>query len=369
MELEEYKKTKNLTDADLGWFWLDSFKFLTLNKKNKIYNLIKSGKEVFNLQKYEKELKAICENDYSKLVDCANNEYLKMVWKELDGVVDFISIENPNYPSQLKNTDIPPIVLYYKGDLSLLKTNIVAIVGTRMYDNYGYLITQKFAKELCLSGVTILSTLSEGLDTIAHNVTIENKGKTIAVISGGINKIYPSINTELSKKIASVGLVIGEWAPQTETMNYMFQMRARLVAGLSSAVLVTEAGMKSGVKYITDYAEMYNRTIYAIPGNINSYKSSYTNLLIKNCQSMLVTSPKEILDEMNIVYIPIKEKEDVSDEESLIFAILDDVQEAHFDYLVLKTGIASRKLLSILTGLEIRKKIKKMAGNKYVRII
>lgn len=369
MELEEYKQKMNLSDADLGWLWLDSFKFLTLNKKNKIYNLIKKGDELFNLQKYEKELKAICENDYSKLVECANNDYLKMVWKELDGIVDFISIENQNYPEQLKNTDVPPIVLYYKGDLSLLKTNIVAVVGTRMYDNYGYLITQKFVKELSFSGITILSTLSEGLDTIAHSTAIEHKGKTIAVISGGINKIYPSTNTELAKKIANVGLVIGEWTPQTETMNYMFQMRARLVAGFSSAVLVTEAGMKSGVKYIADYAEMYNRTIYAIPGNINSYKSSYTNYLIKNCQSMLVSSPKEILDEMNIVYIPIKEKEDVSQEESIIFDILDDVQEAHFDYIVLKSGIPSRKLLSILTGLEIRKKVKKMAGNKYVKIM
>ena len=369
MELEDYKQKMNLNNADLGWFWLDSFKFLTLNKKHKIYNVIKKGDKIFDLKKYEKQIKDICDNDYYKLLECANNDYLKLIWKEIDGVVDFISIENPLYPEQLKNIDIPPIVLYYKGDLSLLKTNIIAIVGTRMYDNYGYVVTQKFVKELSNSGVTILSTLSEGLDTICHNCALENKGKTIAVISGGINKIYPSLNTELAKQIANKGLVIGEWRPNVETMNFMFQMRARLVAGLSNGVLVTEAGMRSGVKYITDYAEMYNRTIYAIPGNVTSYKSSYTNYLIKNCQSMLVSQPKEILDEMNIVYIPIKEKEDVSDEEAKIFAVLDDVQEAHFDYIASKTEIPSRKLLTILTGLEISKKVKKMAGNKYVKII
>ena len=111
MELEEYKEKMNLSNADLGWFWLDSFKFLTLNKKQKIYNVIKSGSELFNIDKYEKQLKDICENDYYKLKECANNEYLKIVWKEFDGIVDFISIENPNYPTNLKNIDSPPMVL------------------------------------------------------------------------------------------------------------------------------------------------------------------------------------------------------------------------------------------------------------------
>lgn len=369
IDIIKYKENKNLTDNDLGWLWLDSFSFLNTNKKVKIYKFLKNGNKLFNINDYAKEIEEICgEEDFLRILGGATPEYMHMVLRKVIQYTDFISIENDMYPQCLRDIDVPPIILYYKGDIKLLKSRTIAVVGTRLFDEYGYKVTEKFVKDFVYSGLTIVSGMAEGLDTIAHKKCLELQGKTIAVLSGGINKIYPAINTELCKQIMKEGLVITEWPPQTDSLRYMFPIRNRIIAGISEAVLVTQAGMKSGVRYTVEYALDYNKTVYAVPGNITSYRSSYANTLIKSCQSMLVTDPEEIIKDLNVTYVPVYEREDFTKEEAKIFAILEDNEQAHFDYIVEKTGIESKKLLGMLTGLEIRKKIKRIPGNYFIKL-
>ena len=369
MNLEEYIQKKKLTKDDLGWLWLDAFTFLNANKKNKIRQIVGNGEEVFNIRAYEKEmLELIKADDYLKMLSLLNDCYLQLLVDDISNKVDFISIDHKDYPSSLRDIDCPPIVLYYKGDISLLKTRCIAVAGTRLFDSYGFAVTEKFVKAFVNANLTVVSGLNEGLDTITHKIVLDNRGKTIAVISGGIEKIYPAINSDICKEIAKVGLVISEWPPKTDSLRYMFPIRGRIITGITEAVLITEAGMNSGVRYIVDYALEQNKTIYAIPGNITSYKSSYTNSLIKSCQSMLVTHPDEILEDMEVVFEPFKETEEPNVEEALIYAVLDNIEEAHFDFILIKTGIPQKKLMGILTGLEIKGKIKRMPGNKYIRL-
>lgn len=367
MDLKSYIDNNNMNENDLGWFWLDSFSFLNQNKKAKIYRKVLYGKELFDLEKHRDFLMTICdEEEFLKMQQSQTEEYLNMLWANIEEYTDFISINSNKYPESLREIEIPPIVLYYKGNIDLLQTRAIAVVGTRLFDAYGFNVTQKFVKDFVFAGLTVVSGMAEGLDSIAHKLTLELDGNTIAVLSGGINKIYPASNIDLCKKISSKGLILSEYPPQTVSLRYMFPIRNRIIAGISESILVTEAGMKSGVRYTVEYALENNRNVYVIPGNITSYRSSYCNWLIKSCQSMLVTDPEEILRDYNITYQATVQKEDFSEEESVILDTLRDVDQAHFDYIVEKTQITSKRLLSVLTSLELKGKIKRIPGNLYI---
>ena len=370
MNIDEYKQKMNIDDNDLGWLWLDKFEFLNVNKKVKIREVVGKGSELFKLEKYSKQIIEICgEDNFRKMQLDSNNFSLQLCFNEVVGYVDFISIDNEAYPESLRNIAVPPVVLYYKGDISLLKNRILALCGTRLFSPYGHQVTNSFVNSFINAGLTLMSGLNEGLDSVVHKIALEKGAKSIAVLSGGYNKIYPVHNTHLCKQIAKSGLVISEWRPNKESYGFMFPIRGRIMMGLAEGLLVTEAGVKSGTRFLVDYAIESNKTVYAVPGNITSYKSSFTNSLIKSCQSMMVTHPDDILNDMNVVYEAIKIKEDVSIDEAKIFAILDNIDTAHFDFIVVKTGLEPRRLLGLLTGLEIKGKVKKIPGNRFMKIV
>jgi len=278
--------------------------------------------------------------------------------------IEILTVESEKYPQKLFNLPDRPLVLYAKGDLSLLNEKAIAVVGTRSPSNYGKVVTEKFVGSLATAGFVVVSGLCYGVDEIAHKKTLEVGGKTIAVVGSGFNNIYPSINTNLSKEIAEKGLLLSEYPPSFVAKRYTFPRRNRIVAGLSDGVLITEAGKKSGTVHTKEYALEYGKDIFAVPGGIFSDKSELTNELIKTAQAECTLSADEIIDFYGMKRLAKKKTVEVSFDEQTILSILSD-GEKDVDFLAEKSNIPINILNSCLTTLEIRGLIRRLPAKTY----
>ena len=348
--------------------WLDKFDFLSYKKKDSIFNALKNVDFLNDfINSYPKLENIINYEQFSRIYyDIKNNlidEYVNSITKK---GIRIITINSNDYPERLKNIDNPPFVLYCKGDISLLNDdNNISIVGTRHPTNYGKEVTNKFARELTINGFNIVSGLADGVDTISHKACLAEKGKTIAVLAGGFEHIYPSGNEGLSREIEKTGLLVTEKAPEYQALNYDFPYRNRIIAGLSSGVLITEASLKSGTMHTKEYAINYGKDLFVVPGNITSSASEGCNALIKDLRTNMVTSVDDILN----VYHKTPNKSiskniQLSVDEAIIYNLLKE-GEMSFDELVIKTNFDSKTLSNLLTMLNFRGIIKKLAGNTY----
>lgn len=282
--------------------------------------------------------------------------------------IQVLTIFNEKYPKSLINLPERPLILFAKGDLSLLDGKCFAIVGTRIPSNYGKIVTEKFARKLAESGFVIVSGLCYGVDEIAHKSTLDVGGKTIAVIGSGFNKIYPSTNTPLAEEIAKKGLILSEYPPSFTPKKYTFPRRNRIVAGLSSGILITEAAFKSGTVHTKEFALEYGRDVFAIPGAITNEKSELTNHLIKTAQAECVTSPDDIIS----FYGMEKQQKSqtvvsVSIDEQVILSLLAE-ECRDYEFLSKNSGLPVNILNSCLTTLEIRGLIRKLPAQTYALI-
>lgn len=205
------------------------------------------------------------------------------------------SILDKVYPLALKQIYNPPTLLFYQGNLELLELPKLAVVGTRNASKTGIHSIQKLIKELGNSFV-IVSGLARGIDTAAHVASLKNGGKTIAVIGTGLGQYYPKENRELQQYIAKNHLLLSEYAPDEPALKYHFPERNRIIAGLSRAVLVVEAKLRSGSLITCERALEEGRDIFAVPGSILDGKSDGCHHLIQE-GAKCVTSGFDILSE------------------------------------------------------------------------
>ena len=277
-----------------------------------------------------------------------------------------VTVFSKNYPSLLKEIDSPPLVLYAKGDIKLLNSTCVAVVGSRRSSRYGKDVTEKFAEAISKAGVTIVSGLADGIDTFAHTATVNAKGKTIAVLGSGLNQIYPATNTNLANKIVeSGGLLISEHKPNEKPQTYYFPIRNRIIAGLSKAVLITEATEKSGSMHTKNYALEYGREVFAVPGRINDIYSEGCNKIIKSCQAAIALNPNDVLNFLGKNFVETKtEFVQYSLTDQIILDII-DVNEVHYEEILTKSGMDSKELNTTLIRLQLKNLIKKLPGNFY----
>jgi len=345
--------------------FLDNFDFLTHKKRELIFDRLNSEKFFENfINKFNEIEDLINYAQFSKMFAEIKNIdiYIKSIQNKGIQIITCISHE---YPESFKNIDAPPHVLYCKGNLNLLNGNNIAIVGTRRPTNYGKTITEKFARELTLNGFTIISGLADGVDTIAHKSCLNENGKTISVLAGGFDYIYPSTNLSLSEKIANQGLLITEKPPHIKALQYDFPIRNRLIAALSKGVLITEASLQSGTMHTKEYAINYGKELFVVPGNITSSASEGCNALIKDLRINMVT---EISDILKVLHTPQKKIEQksiqLSIDEAIVYNFLKDGEKS-FDEILVNTNFDIKTLSNLLTMMSFRGIIKKLAGNIY----
>lgn len=270
------------------------------------------------------------------------------------------------YPDSLDEIDVPPAILYYKGDIGLLKTRCLGVVGTREPSRYGRDYTEKFVELLAKCSLTIVSGLARGVDAIAHRVSLQNHGKTIAVLGCGIDIVYPAVNAQLYEDIARDGLIISEYPLGTPSLAYNFPERNRIISAISQGILITEAGYKSGSLITADYAIKQNKELFIIPSALNSPRGQGGNMLLKTCQGAMVLSPDDIIDALGVKPQPTKKASAMQldfIEEKLIDAL--SYSEMHFDDLIDLTGLGVSDLNSLLVRMEIIGLIRKLDNNYY----
>ena len=285
-------------------------------------------------------------------------------------MIKCINLEDNIFPENLKCIKNPPTKLFYEGDINLLNSLCFSVVGSRDLTNYGRRIEKKFVKELSLRGITIVSGMAVGADTVAHSETLKYNGRTIAVLPCGLNNIYPKENIELYKNIVdSGGLVISEYENNVEAESKRFLERNRIVSAVSYGLLVVEAKHRSGTSVTAGLAKEQGKKVFAIPGRLDSKNGIGVNRLIKEGAIMAI-SVNDIIDEIpefqDLKKESFPKNNFVKKEYRKIYTYLND-EPIGIDELCLKTNNSIQATLNLLSLMEIDDLVEEIVGAGYVR--
>lgn len=278
---------------------------------------------------------------------------------------DFITIDDLIYPEKLRLIDNSPQKLFYKGNLNLLNEFSIAIVGTRHITNYGKKYTKKFAKDIALRDVVIVSGMAVGVDRVAHEECLNVDGKTIAVLGSGFNKIFPKENIDIFNRILKQdGLIITEYEDDAEPNINTFPARNRIVSGLSEGVLVVESAYRSGTSITAGLAIKQGKKVYAIPNRLDSTYGVGVNHLIQR-GAKLVTCAEDILADFPSI---LKRKKrlivhnsGIKKEYRKIYELLDEEPKS-IEEISLKTKNTVRCTAKLLTLMEIEDLVEQIIG-------
>ena len=280
-----------------------------------------------------------------------------------------ISKNDKLYPSILKHIKNPPKYLYCNGNINLLESPGIAIIGSRVCTNYGKRIAIEFSKGLSEYGITIVSGMAKGIDSFAHNGALEAGGNTIAVIPCGFNNIYPKENKDLYEKILeNNGLIITEYEENEEADSKKFLERNRIVSGLTIGTLVIEGGYRSGTSITANLAKKQGKNVFCIPSNLESSKGITPNKLIKE-GAFLVTEVEDIINkypEMKFTKKKLKKvDENVKEEYKYIYNCLDYEKTIHINEITKIVKLNISEVSYKLMMLELEDKIISLPGNNY----
>lgn len=320
----------------------------------------------------------------SKVVKALKEKrWKKNVSKEMELIKksksQYLLLSDSHYPERLFEIPDPPLILYYAGNLSLLKNPCIAIVGARKIDSLGQKFALSIASDLSKKGITIVSGLAVGIDATAHRGGLHHVGSTIAVLGTGIDVNYPVPNVPLKETIKKFGLVISEFPSSTLPASENFPIRNRIISGLSLGVLVVQAAKKSGSLLTASYALEQNRLVFSIPGPIDNPSFEGNNELLKN-GAILVRNAEDILAEIKYQIDLSTWSESKNNQKELthmqnygvstplskkILDFLKNKGEARIDQMCDDLDIDPSQLTSQLIQLEVEGKVKRDITNKY----
>lgn len=279
-------------------------------------------------------------------------------------------IEDDAYPRRLKQCPDSPLFLFQKGNADLNNRRIVSIVGTRNFTPYGKSLVFDFIQGLSSSGITIVSGLAIGIDALAHKNALDNNLPTIAVLGHGLSTIFPKKNEGLAKAILEQnGSIISEFPFNSLPVKEHFALRNRIIAGLSDAVVVVESKARGGSLITANFANDYNREVFAFPGSVKQECSAGCNGLIRDHKAHLMTDVNDFLTMMNWQVHFKKQQSTIdfnpSDTEQLILQVLKRHESVFLDELVQITKLTASALHVNLLGLQLKNVIMAINGNRY----
>ncbi|MFA6562587.1 MAG: DNA-processing protein DprA [Verrucomicrobiia bacterium] len=299
---------------------------------------------------------------------------------ELKRIADFgarvLTLDDPDYPANLREIYDPPLALYVKGTLEPRDKHAIAIVGSRQTTYYGLESARKLAYQLAYAGMTIVSGLARGIDSAAHQGALAANGRTLAVLGTGLDIVYPPENGALYEKIASGGGAIMTQFPfgvRPDTQH--FPLRNRIVSGLSLGIIVVEAGVPSGALITANMALDQGRQVFAVPGKIDSPQSKGCHRLIKS-GAKLVEDAEDVLSEFEDLF-PKSSRPDappadaptleLSQAEQKVFDAMGD-DETDLDHVIRQSGLTSAEVFATLLRLEMRRLVRQLPGKRFVRV-
>jgi DNA processing protein len=283
--------------------------------------------------------------------------------------VRLLTIFDAEYPLRLKEIYNAPVILYVRGELTPDDEQSIGVVGTRSPTVYGKELAARIVPQLAGAGLTIVSGLARGIDTIAHTGALKAGGRTIAVLGCGIDVIYPAENRSLYARIAEHGALVTEYPLETKPDAFNFPARNRIISGLTLGSVIVEAQERSGALITADFALEQNREVFAFPGRASDRGSAGCNRLIREGRAKLVTSTDDILAELDLTtavrQLEIKAVIPANDEEGRLLALLSH-EPVHIDDLCRQTEMHAPAVASTLMMLELKGSVRQIGSMAYV---
>jgi len=295
-------------------------------------------------------------------------------------------MDDPFYPSLLKEIYDPPLILRVRGNAEILTRPGIAMVGTRHPTPYGSGMAERLACDLAAQGLVIISGMARGVDTASHRGAIAAKGKTVAVFGTGVDVIYPKENSRLSEQILALGgALISEFPLGTFAAPQNFPIRNRVISGMSCGVLVVEAAEYSGTRITARCALEQNRDVFAVPGNVTNKNSWGPNTLIKQGAKLVATWEdvwEDLPAEVRLALTPpaspesagassasLFQDEGLPPHEKRILTLLKADEATHIDEIVerLENELSSSEIFAALFELELSGKVRQMPGKNFVK--
>ncbi|MEK6571944.1 MAG: DNA-processing protein DprA [Bacteroidota bacterium] len=284
-----------------------------------------------------------------------------------------ITFWDDEYPELLRKIYDPPPFLFMLGSIIPSDSLAIAIVGTRAPTMYGKIVAEKFSGQLAEMGLTIVSGLARGIDTVAHTAGLKAGGRTIAVIGSGIDIIYPPENKRLAEKISRRGAILSEFEMGARPDAVNFPRRNRIISGFALGTLIVETTESGGAMITANTALDQNREVFAIPGPITEIRSSGTNRLIKEGRAKLVQRVEDIVSELQVKLRPLLKREEKKIESPLSLfekRLLDclGTEPLHIDTIAAQTALATSDALVNLLSLEFKSLVRQLPGKMFVRL-
>lgn len=288
--------------------------------------------------------------------------------------IGLIAIEDESYPHALRMCHDAPILLYYAGTPIFNRRRGVSIVGTRRASTYGKEQTRLMIEYLRGSNTYTISGLALGIDTQVHESSLENQIPTVAVVSHGLEKIYPEENLDLARRIVGQGgCILSETPLYTGLKPGMFPRRNRIIAGLGEVCVIAEAAMKGGAMLTAAWAENYQRCILAVPGRNDQYYYQGCNSLIKKGQALLLENGNDIRRELGIPLLiqqpsPGIREETYDENMMIILKVFQKENPISCERIQQECGIPWSEVLDSLLKLEMLQQVRSIPGNLYEKI-
>ncbi len=366
---------KDLSKREI-YIWLNT---IGITNKNimKLDYFFEDIREILEVEShYLLSIKGIKKETINRIIKTRSKDYIERILFSLrESDINVITILDQEYPESLTNIYDKPYVLYQKGDLIDEDQLSIAVVGSRKATSYGIWACEKFTKELVELGVTIVSGVALGIDTVAHKTAIREGGRTIGILGNGLDIYYPKKNQSLYKDIWNNGSILTEFPPGTPPMPYNFPQRNRIITGLSLGLIVIEAKERSGTSITAYHALEQGKDVFSLPGNINSIYSQGTNKLI-NDGAIPLLDIDTIIEEIEIIKkyklnnnITKNQKDytNLSETEMKIIEIIRQ-KPTHCDIISYRTGISISNVTSILTILELKGLVKELDNRIFALI-
>lgn len=269
--------------------------------------------------------------------------------------IERIDRDSREFPDKLRDIPNPPQQLYCAGNLDLLNTTSIGVVGSRKFTIYGKQVAMMIGKKLAQAGIPVVSGLAYGIDGFAHQGVLEGGGKAICVLGSGLKLMSPERNRKLMFDLLDAGgLVLSEYEPEMPAEPWTFPARNRIISGLSKAVVVVEANYNSGALITAQHAIEQGRTVYAVPGNINSQFSLGSNLLIRDGAMPLIVVDDVIREIGGDITLSSQELESLGEDEMAIINIVRKYNGVTPDKVAEALNLMVGQVNSIVTVLEIK---------------
>ena len=284
--------------------------------------------------------------------------------------IQILTLDDIGYPQKLLTIEQPPPVIYVKGCLEESDDFSVAIVGTRNTTAYGRQVAQELAQFLARNGITVISGLARGIDSVAHTAAVNEGGRTIAVLGCGVDVVYPPEHRQLSERIIGQGALISDYYPGTPPDGINFPPRNRIISGLSLAAVIVEAGEKSGALITAEFAASQGREVFAVPGPIYAPHCKGTNRLIRD-GAMPLTDFNELLEALELSQVEeyryakkILQKDEI---EELLTEVIKS-EPLHIDEIKNSTGLTMEKVSAALVMMELKGMVRKVGNLTYISV-